>query len=212
MPDYTDTSEEISASPAPQDGGGNVGSADSEILAAVPEAGADFYAPEAVDGAGSKNAAGVVENGRGAEEPVENLAPVSESWESAPEPVGPPDGTVSGASESGTAQIPVNEPLTSQPEIGIEPGKSAASGVVPAEKPESPISSPVSLPEKNSLARKFLAIGRGVIQFRKRKKLDRVMTLFLKHSKITNDEVEKLLHVSDATAARFLSELKKKIG
>jgi hypothetical protein len=39
MPDDTDTSEDISASPAPQDVGVNVGSADSEISAALPEAG-----------------------------------------------------------------------------------------------------------------------------------------------------------------------------
>jgi len=35
------------------------------------------------------------------------------------------------------------------------------------------------------------------------------MSLFLEKSKITNDEVEKLLHVSDATATRYLSQLKK---
>ena len=35
------------------------------------------------------------------------------------------------------------------------------------------------------------------------------MTLFLKKSKITNDEVEKFLHVSDATATRYLSILEK---
>jgi predicted HTH transcriptional regulator len=35
------------------------------------------------------------------------------------------------------------------------------------------------------------------------------MSLFLKQSKITNDEVEKFLHVSDATATRYLSELEK---
>jgi len=50
MPDDTDTSEDISASPAPQDGGANVGSVDSEISSALTEAGADFSAPEAVDG------------------------------------------------------------------------------------------------------------------------------------------------------------------
>jgi Fic family protein len=48
-----------------------------------------------------------------------------------------------------------------------------------------------------------------MIQFRKRKKLDKVMSLFLKHSKITNDEVEKFMHVSDATATRYLSQLEK---
>ena len=35
------------------------------------------------------------------------------------------------------------------------------------------------------------------------------MSLFLQHSKITNDEVEKFLHVSDATATRYLSQLEK---
>ncbi len=47
------------------------------------------------------------------------------------------------------------------------------------------------------------------IKNKKRKKLDLVMNLFLKKSKITNDEVEKFLHVSDATATRYLSQLEK---
>jgi len=57
--------------------------------------------------------------------------------------------------------------------------------------------------------RDLLVKARNAIQFRKRKKLDNIMNLFLKQSKITNDEVEKLLHVSDATATRYLSELEK---
>lgn len=47
------------------------------------------------------------------------------------------------------------------------------------------------------------------IQNRKRKKLDRILTLFVKQTMITNNEVEKLLHVSDATATRYLSTLEK---
>lgn len=35
------------------------------------------------------------------------------------------------------------------------------------------------------------------------------MSLFLKKRDITNDDVEKLLHVSDATATRYLQELEK---
>jgi hypothetical protein len=77
-------------------------------------------------------------------------------------------------------------------------------------KPESeqPKSIPVIIPSK-SLARELLVKARSMIQFRKRKKLDKVMTLFLKKSKIINDEVEKLMHVSDATATRYLSQLEK---
>jgi len=62
---------------------------------------------------------------------------------------------------------------------------------------------------KISLARELLIKARNAIQFRKRKKLDRVMTLFLKKSKITNDEVREFLHVSDTTATRYLSILEK---
>ncbi len=67
----------------------------------------------------------------------------------------------------------------------------------------------MSVNSKSSLARQLLISARNAIQFRKRKKLDRVMSLFLKQSKITNDEVEKFLHVSDATATRYLSQLEK---
>jgi Fic family protein len=55
----------------------------------------------------------------------------------------------------------------------------------------------------------LLEKAKNAIQFRKRKKLDKVMAMFLKQSKITNDEVEKFLHVSDATATRYLSQLEK---
>ena len=69
-----------------------------------------------------------------------------------------------------------------------------------------------------------LAIARAKIQETKRKKLDRIMTLFEKQEngstpstssgqagspQVTNDEVEKLLHVADATATRYLQTLEK---
>lgn len=57
--------------------------------------------------------------------------------------------------------------------------------------------------------RELFAKAQSAIQFRKRKKLDRIMNLFVKQTKITNDEVEKLLHVSDATTTRYLSALEK---
>ena len=70
-------------------------------------------------------------------------------------------------------------------------------------------SSQVQTPAPKNLVREILAKAQQVIQFRKRKKLDKIMSLFLQHSKITNDEVEKFLHVSDATATRYLSQLEK---
>jgi predicted HTH transcriptional regulator len=68
---------------------------------------------------------------------------------------------------------------------------------------------PVTVPNKNKVL-ELLNKAKLAIQSRKRKKLDKVMTLFLKNSKITNDEVEKFLHVSDATAERYLNILEKK--
>ena len=55
----------------------------------------------------------------------------------------------------------------------------------------------------------LLAKAREAIQFRKRRKLEKIMGMFLKQASITNDEVEKLLHVSDATATRYLEQLEK---
>jgi hypothetical protein len=86
-----------------------------------------------------------------------------------------------------TAQIPANEPL----------------------KPEPMAQVPTPAVEPRSRARELLAIARNAMQFRKRKKLEKILVLLEKRASITNDEVEKLLHVSDATATRYLSTLAK---
>ena len=100
-----------------------------------------------------------------------------------PEPVSEPVQAI----EPPTAQKPVSEPLAE---------------TIPKEV--SPVSSKPKLSQKD-LWRRFL----DKVSIGKRKKLDRIMNLFLKQSKITNDEVEKFLHVSDATATRYLSILEK---
>ena len=96
-----------------------------------------------------------------------------------------PEQTISPPAESSveTAQTTPNEPLKPEPDIPTVP--------------------------TTSLALKLLVKAREAIQFRRRKKLDRLMTLFLKKPQITNDDVEKLLHVSDATATRYLSILER---
>ncbi|MFA5773057.1 MAG: hypothetical protein WC908_00055 [Candidatus Paceibacterota bacterium] len=126
-----------------------------------------------------------------------NPEPVSEPIES-PEPE--------------TAQIPVSEPLNSTSEpLGEQvefPETKTETKPTPEVKPEPVETNPILVstkPSQKNLWQRFLS----KIQIGKRKKLDRVMTLFLKQSKITNDEVEKFLHVSDATATRYLSQLEK---
>jgi uncharacterized membrane protein len=86
----------------------------------------------------------------------------------------------------------------------------------PQPTPASPIPAP-RIPETgtgteapHSIIALLLEKAKLTTQFRKQKKLNKVMGLFVTKNKITNDEVEKLLHVSDATATRYLSELEKK--
>jgi len=55
----------------------------------------------------------------------------------------------------------------------------------------------------------LLTKARAKIQERRRKKLEKIMAKVTETGKITNDEVEKLLHVSDATATRYLQALEK---
>jgi len=96
------------------------------------------------------------------------------------------------ASESVTPQMGRNEPL-GEP-VSVESSIEALR--IPKPQTQNPV---LVILAKASLA----------IQFRKRKKLNRILDLFAKQTSITNDEVEKYLHVSDATATRYLSILEK---
>jgi len=136
--------------------------------------------------------------------PEEKSAPNEPNPEPVSEPVEGP--------EPKTAQIPISEPLNSTSEpLGEQvefPETKTETKPTPEVKPEPVETNPVLVstkPSQKNLWQRFLS----KIQIGKRKKLDRVMTLFLKQSKITNDEVEKFLHVSDATATRYLSQLEK---
>lgn len=55
--------------------------------------------------------------------------------------------------------------------------------------------------------RNLLTKARESIQFRKRKKLEKIMELLNKEDKISNSDVTLLLRVSDATATRYLNIL-----
>ena len=121
--------------------------------------------------------------------------------------------------ETQTAQIPPNDPLKSESEPLGEPETKSVSnhGRMSEAKsePEKIISIPVIISNKNKVL-KLLNKAKLAIQFRKRKKLDKIMTLFDKNKngstgspQVTNDEVEKFLHVSDATAERYLNILEK---
>ncbi|PIR46583.1 MAG: hypothetical protein COV07_03570 [Candidatus Vogelbacteria bacterium CG10_big_fil_rev_8_21_14_0_10_45_14] len=166
-------------------------------------------------------------------EPIPTPEPVIET--PPPEPIPEPQ-TIEPTPEIPTAQPveplnpePISEPQPT-PTPTPEPVVETPSVPEPVIEPEPTTSEPVSIPEPQpapqptppapepqviatvsliSRARELLVKARETIQFRKRKKLEKIMSLFLKKQTITNDDVEKLLHISDATATRYLEQLEK---
>ena len=120
--------------------------------------------------------------------PTETASPEAsqstpETQPASPEPVPNPE----------TAQMGRSEPLPPKPEpIAPEPPSAVA-----------------SIPAPSHFIRDLLNKARVAIQDRKRKKRDKIMQALAKKNHVTNDEVEKLLHISDATATRYLSALEK---
>lgn len=134
-----------------------------------------------------------------ATEPVPEPTPASEPVLEPPKvEETPTTQSVEPLTESGSDPISAPEPVP-EPEITPQPQ--------PTPTPQPQVStSPII---QTSLARELLIKARDVIQFRKRKKLEKIMGLYLKKQAVTNDDVEKLLHVSDATATRYLQQLEK---
>lgn len=121
-------------------------------------------------------------------EPVPEPAPIA-TPEPIPEPI-PPQAEAPVPPEPTTAHIPANEPIASTP----PPLPQATTSVV----------APIL-----NYARDLAVKARAVIQGRKRKKLDKILEAVTRHGSTTNDQVEKFLHVSDATATRYLAQLEK---
>ena len=118
--------------------------------------------------------------------------------------------------ETSTGEGVAAEPISAQAEAVAGATASASQAVTPdsrsGENTAGVIVPPAAIvvsPQENTknFALSLLAKAREILQFRKRKKLDRILAEITKKGKITNDEVEKLLHVSDKTAERYLSQL-----
>ena len=132
----------------------------------------------------------------------EQIAPIEEQNSKPPQPPAPPDETPP-LTETQPAEIqqetspippPADEPAP-MPQIEQAP-------VVP------PPSTPnVETPPAQPSLKSFLQKALESIQFRKKAKLEKIMRLAYEKRSITNDQVQKLLRVSDATATRYLSAL-----
>ena len=139
--------------------------------------------------------------------PADTQAPPSEPV-SAPviEPTPPP--------EAAPAPEPEQTPTPSETPAPAEVSASVPEPQEPTTQPEPPQSTPPAPQATQSVAptsliAELLVKARAKIQARRRKKLDRILDKLTEKGKITNDEVERLLRVSDATATRYLDILEK---
>ena len=133
-----------------------------------------------------------------------------------PEPVSEPVQAI----EPPTAQVSINEPLKSKPPEELPPSVSLPEEkppISPEPKPRTSTEATPPVVSSSNHMRELQVKEQLAIKNKKRKKLDLLMNLFLEKSKngstsspqVTNDEVEKFLHVSDATATRYFSILEK---
>lgn len=109
-------------------------------------------------------------------------------------------------SESPSEETP---PKTEESPRTPSPPQSQQGTVQPEPSPTPPMPAQAQISPPQNIVGLILTKARAVIQLRKQKKLIKIMSMFLKQTSVTNDAVEKLLHVSDATATRYLSELEK---
>lgn len=127
--------------------------------------------------------------------------------------------------------VPIAVPPIAPPEVGIEREISSVvqdlegSFTTTADSANS-IKSSVSIPTPEAKAEDvtdfsnykppvgfmawLLAKARAAKQARREKKLNKIMLSFEKKNKITNDDIEKLLHLSHKTATNYLNDLIKR--
>lgn len=124
---------------------------------------------------------------------VEEATPVVEEAAPAEPPIEP--------------SIPI---LSQETKYRDEPAASIVPPVPAAQEPAPPPPVPVIAPPVVSPSNPKQSAGarmREVVQAKKRARLDRVVALAVQKRVVTNNDVERLLKVSDATATNYLREL-----
>ena len=77
------------------------------------------------------------------------------------------------------------------------------------ESPKPEVKTEIIYQTPPNLIQKLLVKARATIKLRKIKKLNRIMRLFDSKPHLTNEDVQKLLRVTDRTARRYFDELEK---
>ena len=116
-------------------------------------------------------------------------------------------------------ETPIETPANPPPPAPTEPIPEPTTPAEPAPAPVSPAPAPTpqappppptpTVPEAENPIKRLLAKAKEKIQFRKQAKLEKIMVFAKAQGGITNDQAQKLLRVSDATASRYLAQLTK---
>ncbi len=138
-----------------------------------------------------------------AEAPViESAVPPSEAPPPAPEVTPIPEAVA----DPEPASQPQNEPLAQPASAQVEGRSAQTAPFEPMPSPAPPAAPPTLV---GHVIRTLKAQADALLQRNKRKKLDKILAEVAERGVITNDRVEKMLRVSDATATRYLSQLTK---
>lgn len=135
--------------------------------------------------------------------PTEVIPEVEENLETIPETETPTEQEVPTQTQT-TEQEPITptEPTFTPQQPQTQPK--------PTQQPQQPqpqIQTKIVYQIPPNFIQNLLIKARAKIQERKRKKLDKVMTLFEAKPQITNKNIQKLLRISSATATRYLDIL-----
>ncbi len=123
-----------------------------------------------------------------------------------PEEVIAPASVAEPAEQGSEATVP-SEAVAPAPEESTAPtGSDAGSGAV---EPPAPSTAPVSSLSVSApnIIQTLLVKANATLRSCKQAKLDKVLTFAIAKKKISNDEVQALLRVSDKTATRYLDQL-----
>lgn len=133
------------------------------------------------------------------------------------EPETPPSSAIPSAPVSDTADVASQGPTDSTTDTPVVP-EPAPEAPVPTETVASPIAAtpepvvaPTSAPVvvKRNDVREYLVMALEKITGKKTKRLAKIMAYVEANGTVTNDQVEKLIRCSHASATRYLSELEK---
>jgi len=99
-----------------------------------------------------------------------------------------------------TNEAPISEPIQSNPDQSAPSAPAALTPPVP--QPQSPAQQ-----DQTGFIRALLAKAQAKIQSNKQKKLDKIILFAQKKKIVANEDIQKLLHISSATATRYLVKL-----